>query len=252
MKWIKWGLAILMIPLLLGALGFEMNRRGFFALANVNVTVPSGEIPPHLQPWIQDLEAELSKLEGASLWTLPLDRISKAMKARNWIAGHQITRRWPASLEITVEAHPVRALVLGRQGQLIPVLQDGRLLEAVDPSISPDVVLLEGREFATDEELRKKAVNLLGDIPEKGSFSRESVAAVGWKAKTGFEARLVEKGTRVRLGDSQFGLKAARLTQVIEYLESRGLRPESLDANLSKKVLVRLHQEVPPASPRVE
>lgn len=241
------GLAVLMIPVLLGAVGFELNRRGFFALEQVDITVGEGETAAHLKPWIEDVRADLLELKGVSLWTLPLDKISKALAGRTWIKSYQITRRWPGALEVVLSAHPVRALVLGRRGQLIPVLQDGRLLEAVEPSASPDVALLEGREFVADPELRKQAMELLGDLPEKGAFSRESVAAVRWKTKTGFEAKLTERGTRVRLGDSQFGLKAVRLSQVIEYLESRGLKAESLDANLSKKVLVRLREEAPPA-----
>lgn len=247
MKWITRGLAVLMIPVFLGAVGFELNRRGFFALAQVEITVGEGESAAHLKPWIEDVRAELLKQKGVSLWTLPLDKISKALAERDWIESYQITRRWPASLEVVLRAQPVRALVLGRRGQLIPVLHDGRLLEAVEPAASPDVALLEGREFVADVALRKQAVDLLDDLPEKGAFSRESVAAVRWKSKSGFEAKLTERGTRVRLGDSQFALKAVRLSQVIEYLESRGLKAESLDANLSKKVLVRLREETPAA-----
>jgi cell division protein FtsQ len=38
-------------------------------------------------------------------------------------------------------------------------------------------------------------------------------------------------------------LKAARVAQVIEYMETRQLEARVIDANLSKKVLVRLRKD---------
>ena len=44
-----------------------------------------------------------------------------------------------------------------------------------------------------------------------------------------------------KYGEDQFEIKSSRVSQVIDYLENRDLKARVIDANLSKKVLVRLH-----------
>jgi cell division protein FtsQ len=54
----------------------------------------------------------------------------------------------------------------------------------------------------------------------------------------------------VKLGDDHFAIKSARVGQALEYLDNRGIAAKSLDANLSKKVLVKLQE--PSKSAQIE
>lgn len=250
MKRIRVLFIVFFLLSVVGGSMYELDRRGFFLLGEIEVDVRRGEgSAAYLEPWLAELKSELGSFEGRSLWTLPLDEISTVLTSRIWISDHHLVRQWPSSLKVVVEIHPVQAVVMGRRGQLMPVLGDGRLLEAVAPSHAPDVVVLDGREFVENTELRKKAVDLIEELPDKGRFSKETVASVRWEAKRGFEARMTDRGVRVRLGEELIAEKSARLSQVIDYLESRGLRAEVLDANLSKKVLVRLKEDSSKSKP---
>jgi cell division protein FtsQ len=68
------------------------------------------------------------------------------------------------------------------------------------------------------------------------------VSEIGYDRKEGSWIKLLNSETRVNLGEEQFEIKSARISQVIEYLEGRNLKARVIDANLSKKVLVRLQQ----------
>jgi cell division protein FtsQ len=53
---------------------------------------------------------------------------------------------------------------------------------------------------------------------------------------------VAKSNIKIKLGEDQFAVKSARVSQVMDYLEKRDLKARVIDANLSKKVLVRLQQ----------
>ena len=73
-------------------------------------------------------------------------------------------------------------------------------------------------------------------------MTANQVSEIGYDKKEGYWIKLLNSETRVQYGEDQFEIKSARISQVIEYLESRNLKARVIDANLSKKVLVRLQQ----------
>ncbi len=54
---------------------------------------------------------------------------------------------------------------------------------------------------------------------------------------------LIRTGVRVKIGEDQVALKAARVSQVVDYLDAKQFDARVIDANLSKKVLVRLRKD---------
>ena len=97
--------------------------------------------------------------------------------------------------------------------------------------------------FEKNIEMRKKAISAVQEIPVEGKFSRKNISALHFDQKTGFWATLIESGMKVKMGEDRIALKSARVSQVLEYMESRGLEARVIDANLSKKVLVRLRKD---------
>ncbi len=54
---------------------------------------------------------------------------------------------------------------------------------------------------------------------------------------------MIKTGIQVKMGEDQVSLKSARVAQVVDYLETRQFDARVIDANLSKKVLVRLRKD---------
>jgi cell division protein FtsQ len=105
------------------------------------------------------------------------------------------------------------------------------------------VALLDGEQFEKNIEMRKKAIRLMSEVPADGKFSKRNISELRYDPKEGFWATLIQSGIRVKIGEENIPLKSARVAQVIEYMETRQLEARVIDANLSKKVLVRLRKD---------
>jgi cell division protein FtsQ len=97
-------------------------------------------------------------------------------------------------------------------------------------------------DLLASEKVREGALNVISSLPASGRMSAAQVAEIGFDRKEGYWIKLLNSETKVNFGDEQFEIKSARISQVIDYLESRNLKARVIDANLSKKVLVRLQQ----------
>lgn len=84
---------------------------------------------------------------------------------------------------------------------------------------------------------------MIDEIPTEGKFSQKRISEIRHDSKDGFWMTMMKTGLRVKMGEDNFALKASRVGQVIEYMENRQLEARVIDANLSKKVLVRLRKD---------
>lgn len=235
----------IILPLSLAGTLFYLNKNGFFDIGKVEVIL---ENPPpgqeqFLRPHVDHLEASLEKYKGLSLWNIKLKSVSRDVKAMNWVESLNIKRSWPTTLSVRVRPYEVKLLYMGKNGKLVPIIKGGELLDPVESKQAPDVVLLEGDSFMKKAELRKKAVDLVEQIPAEGSFSRKTISEIRYDNKEGFWMTMIKTGIQVKMGEDQVSLKSARVSQVVDYLESRQFDARVIDANLSKKVLVRLRKD---------
>lgn len=235
----------IILPLSLAGTLFYLNKNGFFDIGKVEVIL---ENPPpgqeqFLRPHVDRLEASLDKYKGMSLWNIKLKTVSRDVKMLNWVESLNIKRSWPTTLSVRVRPHEVKLLYMAKGGKLVPIITGGELLDPVESKQAPDVVLLEGDTFMKKAELRKKAVDVIEQIPAEGSFSRKTISEIRYDNKEGFWMTMIKTGIRVKMGEDQVSLKSARVSQVVDYLESRQFDARVIDANLSKKVLVRLRKD---------
>lgn len=224
---------------------FYLNKNGFFNVSQVEVileNVTPGQ-EQFLKPNITELEKGLESYKGRSLWDIQLRQISLDVRARNWVESINIKRSWPATLTIYLRPHEVKLLYLGKNTKLLPIIKDGSFLNPIDSKLAPDVALLDGEAFLKKAELRKKAVDVLEQIPAQGSFSKKTISEIRYDNQDGFWMTMIKTGIQVKMGEDQVAIKSARISQVVDYLESRQFDARVIDANLSKKVLVRLRKD---------
>lgn len=235
----------IVLPSALAGTLYYLNQNGFFNVANIEVVLenpPAGQ-EQFLKPHVDDLEKLLSKYRGLSLWTVKLKNMSKEVSSLDWVDGLNIKRSWPTTLSVRVRPHEVKLLFMAKGGDLLPIISSGDFLEPVKAKQAPDVALLEGETFLKKSELRKKAVEVIEQIPSEGSFSKKTISEIRYDAKEGFWMTMIKTGIRVKMGEDQMALKAKRVGQVVDYLETRQFDARVIDANLSKKVLVRLRKD---------
>jgi cell division protein FtsQ len=80
------------------------------------------------------------------------------------------------------------------------------------------------------------------EIPPEGSFSQKKISEIFYDKKEGFWVQMVDQGLQVKLGEGQVSLKSARVGQVLDYVKSHDIKPRLIDANLSKKVILKLEK----------
>lgn len=234
-----------MIPSLLVAAAYHLEQNGFFNVEKIKIEV-SKEMPTHanfLPPLQKELTQDLKTFRGHSLWAISIKNLSQVLESKEWIKSYHVRRQWPQTLVVQVEPYEVELLLMGAKGELLPVIEQGKVLKPVLAKNSPDVVLAPSEEFKKNPELRKKAIEVLRELPTAGAFTRQDVSEITIQPKEGFWMTLAKSGAVVKMGDEQIALRAARVAKVVEYLETKQFDARVIDANLSKKVLVRLRKD---------
>lgn len=244
---LKLFIAFVLLPSAIAGTMYWLNEKSFFDIDHVEIKLDEAADAQtqanFYNPLVQKLEREMSELKGQSLWSVKLNKVVKALNSEDWIETHSIVRSWPRALQITVKPHDVKLLYMAKGGKYLPIIEDGSFLQAVESKQAPDVALLDGDVFAKKKELRTKAVKVLKEIPAEGSFSKKTISEMRYNPKEGFMVTLVKTGIQVKIGEEQVALKSARVAQVVDYLQTRQFEARVIDANLSKKVLVRLRKD---------
>jgi len=236
---------ILFIPGGLFALIFQLNKQGFFNVQQISIELDQDEkvAKNYIAPLLSELSDSLQEYKGESLIDINLRKVFQKLDKLAWIDQVNLSREWPSTLKVKVVAKEVKFLQVVAAGKIRPILQDGKELAEIPLKQAPDVTLLRGEKFQNDRELRKKAIQLLNELPSTGPMSAKNISEVGYDNKNGFWVSLIEKDVQVKMGDDQFALKSARVSQVLDYMESKEFKARVIDANLSQKVLVRLRKD---------
>jgi cell division protein FtsQ len=242
---LKLFIAFVILPSVIAGSMFWLNGNGFFNISQVEIVLADAQAQTQANfyvPLVDKLGQQMAPFKGQSLWSVKLSQVVAILNSQNWIAVHSITRSWPSTLKVTVKPHDVKLVFLGKNGKFIPIIEDGSFLDSVESKQAPDVTLLDGEIFLQKKELRSKAVKVIKEIPAEGSFSKKNISEIRYDPKDGFSVMMMKTGVQVKIGEEQVALKSARVAQVVDYLQTREFDARVIDANLSKKVLVRLRK----------
>lgn len=247
MKWriFKIFLFLTLVPGSVAVLVYQLNQKGFFNLQKVEFEIDQ-EVAVEknfLDPLVQNLSESLNEYKGESLIDINFKKVFAKIESQAWIERVLLSREWPSTLKVKIVPKEVKFLQMLSGGKARVILADGKTQETLNLKQTPDATLLLGNQFQNDLPLRQKAIQLLNDLPDSGVLAKENVSEVGYDSKDGFWISIVQKNMQIKMGDDQFALKSARVSQVIDYLDSREIKARVIDANLSQKVLVRLRKD---------
>jgi cell division protein FtsQ len=234
---------------LLGVLQFQLVRQGYYDLREFHIEILNRNQSSErlLDHFSAQLKSKLEKFHGQSLWALSLDEVSKELAQYTWIDSFKIVRIWPNKIELRLFAGEVafNFVKAPKRGlsQIFPVTWQGRILEPVGAQLAPMVPFVNSRDLVENPESIQKTLKVLKDIPQEGMFSRDRISEIGFKKNDGFWVQLLESDVQVKLGEDQIARKSRRVAQVLDYVETRQIDVRVIDANLSKKVLVRLRKD---------
>jgi len=189
------------------------------------------------------LRAKLNKFKGREIWSVDVGEIASSVNDLSWIREVSVRRIFPNTIRLDIGAKPVAAVVVTGAGKLVPLSTDSSLLPTLPATKFPDVPILRDRRILRDEKLRKQTVQLLRDLPATGSLSAKNIAEVSSDSDEQFWISLIEDDLQIKIGTENVGLRAARVEKVLEYLRSNQLQARVIDADFSKKVVVKLRKD---------
>lgn len=251
-KLFKLTAAFILFPIAIFFSVYSLEQQGFFKITKVEIKIEARASQKNfIAAKVKDLQIKLNSIKGISLWRAPLSQVSASLKDEKWIKRFQISRAWPSGIVLTVEPDLVAILVMSQEGVqagaseatiIRPITESGQLLEKIKSNFSPNAIVTHDSIFLSNQKVRDGAIEVIRSLPEAGGMSAAHVSEIGFDKKEGYWIKILKSDTKINFGEQQFEIKSARISQVIEYLESRNLKARVIDANLSKKVLVRLQQ----------
>lgn len=235
------------LAVLIGYSFYQLEAQGFFNINQVDIVIKTeASQKGYAQAYLSKLEEALQSEKGHSMVSLSLDRISAKMKNQKWIKNYHVQKDWPSTLKVIIEPQLISLIHVQPtkivKGKVRPISEEGVFLPEIETQYAPAVPLLKGKITTRDEDVIKKAVELSRSLPLQGSLSQKNLAEINYDKKEGYWIQTTDSPVRIKMGEDGFVMKSLRVGEVLDYLEKKNLKARVIDANLSKKVLVRLQQ----------
>lgn len=220
--------------------GRFLYESSLFNINEIEWSFNGNEYPLYTTSLQKSFDKSVDFVIGKSIWTVSIYEIEKKLIQLPCIKSVSINRRFPNKLTVTLELKKIVANVIVSPEKIQPVSDDGLLLESVKTTLSPTVPFLVNSEFKKNYELRYEVVNILNKIPHEGLLSLDTISSVEQGRDKTFWFSLKSNQTRVALNGESTEIKVARVNKVLNYLEQNQIKGRVIDANFSKKVLVKL------------
>jgi cell division protein FtsQ len=230
----------------LGVLLALSLQTGLFEVRSIPIEIVSSDAHEVSSALSQELQKKLASdigtFEKHKIWEIDLGHLNGTITSEGWVKSVRITRLLPNSIHVQVAPKMPVLLFVSAQGRVMPVTDDASLLPSLG-GLLPDAPLLRGEEFAGNVELRKKAIAFVRSLPTQGPLSPAHIAELSYNADQGYSLLLLPSKVVIKMGEDRVAIKAERVTQVLNYLNSKNLQVRVIDASFSKKVLVRLRKD---------
>lgn len=227
--------------------GFLMPMSVLVAIKNGAFRVHEIQIisskPTEFLDYIGALQMRLQAYQGLNLWEVDLDRVEEIIKSETWIQDAHVYRHYPQSLRVEISPKQPVGLLLTKQGRMHMISADSTVMPTITVTRAPKLPVIQDARLLQNKNLRDKVVNVLRELPAEGRFSRETVGGVSISRDGDIVLEHLTLKTAIKLGDEGIAVKSARVARVLEYLEHNNLNSRVIDADFSKKVLVKLRND---------
>ncbi|MBN8535844.1 MAG: FtsQ-type POTRA domain-containing protein [Deltaproteobacteria bacterium] len=234
---------MILLPIIIFVPLWKLNEQGYFELKEIKFENAYWDRQDfYLDSLKQHLNAQLENFKGKSLFQIDLSEVVKIISNEKWIRNFEVQREWPNSLKVKINKFDIVMLYWDENNDVFPIFENNEMLDKINKNQIPDRVHLYDRKVALQKDLRKKTIDLIQRLPEKGPLNQNEIAEVGYNKKTGFWLQLIKNDLLIQMGEDKIEIKSERVSNVMEYLESKRIDARVIDANLSQKVLVRLRK----------
>lgn len=239
-----WLGRLVVLGLVFLAAHVSVKDKGFFRIQTIEFAIESDE--KDLPAWSslnKEVEAVLDSLKGRSLIVVSLKDIKMKLDRFRSIQNLQVIKSWPRTLRIQYSLPPLKAVASLQRNRFHALSSQGQWIGPLSWSQLPKRPWLRGSWMEKKPDLLPQALGLIDILPKAGGITLDKISEIGFNEGDGFAVTLVKTGQQIIFGYDDFEVKALRANQVLNYLQNRNLESCVIDANFSKKVLVRLRNQ---------
>ncbi len=234
--------------LIVAGLGFSMIREAsIFYVEKINVHIAE-ESESFCLKQVQlcdslkeELNQNLTPAVGKKIWQVDINTLRNHIIKNKWFKSIAVSRLYPNKINIEASIEQPVALI-SANSEIFALNEQGEILQAVKFSYLPALPIFKGENLFKDLELRKLATQFLKNFSVSSDLSIENIAEITYSKDENFSLLILPSRSIVKMSPDHVKLKAARVAQVIEYLNTNQLSSRVIDARFSKKVLVRLRK----------
>ena len=218
-------------------------KGGLFRIRQIDIHIRNSNDTHAFQRWMGGLESELKNYRQQNIWSVHLDELAKGLARVTWIQSFEIVRHYPNTLVIELETVEPIALYLNNSGELALLGKRGELLPPILKDEALELPLVQVNALVQRPDTRGKIAALLNQLPREGKFSLKNMSDVFLGTTGDIWLTHARTHSQIRLGEQNIPIRSARVSKVVDYLESNKLNWRVIDADYSKKVLVRLRND---------
>jgi cell division septal protein FtsQ len=181
---------------------------------------------------------------GDDMLTMKLSRVGEQLMKNPWAEKVKVRRYFPHTIAIEIVEREPAAIVnmgylyyLDKKGEVFKPLNEGDLLDyPVLTGITEEDV---GRDPAGSRQALKGALALIDLLKGGNVLAMNDISEIHYDKGYGFTLFTVRGGVPIKLGNSGFGEKLARLARIYGDLQAQLPALQYIDLDYSDKIIVK-------------
>ena len=195
--------------------------------------------------WTPELKqkflSHINSHKGQRIWTISLDQMARDLRKLYPAAELRIQRQLPDRMIVFLKKSKPLLLLLGTQGEQIPISFQGDLQTPLESNQFVDRPILRGELFYKNPDLRREICSLIRKLPDKGLLISKNISEITYdKKRNSFLLFLIPGYTSVEVSPPLSEKQILNINFVLQYLLQRKMTERTVDARFEKKIIVSM------------
>ncbi len=211
-----------------------------FSISKKEIVYESSVVfPPYIQHLQSEFDKSLGKFVGKNILSTGINQVRNFAEKQNWLSDIHVKKTLPNTLNISARVKNIVASFHAKNNIVYCLFDDGSFLKNVPLALLPDVPVISSDTMFFDSLVRNQLAFMLKEISKKKWVNLNEIDQVFYTEEKGFSFSFLKFNLTIVLGFNNFESKMNRAQKVIDHYGIEYLDEHVIDANFSKKVLVR-------------
>jgi cell division septal protein FtsQ len=188
---------------------------------------------------------KLSKVDGnTSIFSLDMKEIAKNISKHPWVKKISVKKQFPNKLNIYVEER--RPIAMVNLDNLYYIDEEGVIFKKLEKEDDSDFLVITGlsedKAFSDDMESKKNilgAISLINMLSQRETFSDKDVSEINLDESVGITLFTYNDAIPIKVGTFFSNKRFDGLERVLEELKKKSIRPERIDIDYDKRIVVK-------------